>query len=86
MLIGVAAGFAVGILPGLGGTATLAIMLPFTFDMTPTEAFAFLLGMGSVLSTDRYGWYWLLDPLVLGLLLLAVVVVFYPSFRSRRQA
>ena len=38
------------------------------------------------LSTDRYGWYWLLDPLVLGLLLLAVVVVFYPSFRSRRQA
>ena len=51
MLIGVAAGFAVGILPGLGGTVTLAIMLPFTFDMTPTEAFAFLLGMGSVTST-----------------------------------
>ena len=37
------------------------------------------------LSTDRYGWYWLLDPLVLGLLLLAVVVVFYPSFRSKHS-
>ena len=33
------------------------------------------------LSTDRYGWHWLLDPMVLGLLLLAVVVVFYSSFR-----
>jgi putative tricarboxylic transport membrane protein len=45
MLIGIAAGFVVGILPGIGGLATLALMLPFTFDMKPVEAFAFLLGM-----------------------------------------
>jgi TctA family transporter len=51
MLVGIMVGFAVGILPGLGGLATLAIMLPFVFDMKPVEAFAFLLGMLSVTGT-----------------------------------
>jgi TctA family transporter len=51
LLIGIAAGFVVGILPGVGGVTTLALMLPFTFDMKPVEAFAFLLGMLSVTST-----------------------------------
>jgi TctA family transporter len=51
MLIGVAIGFAVGILPGLGGPTTLALMLPFVFKMTPVEAFAFLLGMLAVTHT-----------------------------------
>ena len=51
MLIGVAIGFAVGILPGLGGPTTLAIMLPFVLRMTPVEAFAFLLGMLAVTNT-----------------------------------
>ena len=51
MLIGVAIGFAVGILPGLGGPTTLALMLPFVLKMTPVEAFAFLLGMLSVTNT-----------------------------------
>jgi putative tricarboxylic transport membrane protein len=51
MLIGIAVGFAVGILPGLGGAVTLALMLPFTFDMQPVQAFAFLLGMLSVTAT-----------------------------------
>lgn len=51
MMIGIAVGFVVGILPGLGGLATLAIMLPFVFDMKPVEAFAFLLGMLSVTGT-----------------------------------
>src|ERR671919_17681 len=51
MLLGVAIGFVVGILPGLGGAVTLALMLPFTFDMQPVEAFAFLLGMWVVTST-----------------------------------
>ena len=41
MLIGIAIGFAVGILPGLGGPTVLALMLPFTFHMSPVEAFAF---------------------------------------------
>src|SRR3972149_4804733 len=51
MLIGIAIGFVVGILPGLGGTATIALMLPFIVKMTPVEAFAILLGMASVLGT-----------------------------------
>jgi TctA family transporter len=51
MLIGVAIGFAVGLLPGLGGPTTLALMLPFVLKMAPVEAFAFLLGMLSVTST-----------------------------------
>lgn len=51
MLIGVGIGFLVGILPGLGGAVTLALMLPFTFSMEPIEAFAFLLGMAVVTGT-----------------------------------
>jgi TctA family transporter len=51
MLIGVAIGFTVGILPGLGGPTTLALMLPFVIKMTPVEAFAFLLGMLAVTNT-----------------------------------
>ena len=51
MLFGIALGFIVGILPGLGGSVTLALMLPFTFDMTPVQAFAFLLGMSAVVGT-----------------------------------
>src|SRR5207249_6160778 len=51
MLVGMVIGYAVGILPGLGGAVTLAIMLPYTFPMTPVNAFAFLLGMLSVTAT-----------------------------------
>ena len=51
MLIGIGLGFVVGILPGLGGPTTLAIMLPFVFKMNPVEAFAFLLGMAAVTNT-----------------------------------
>lgn len=51
MLIGIAVGFWVGLLPGIGGLTTLALMLPFIYDMTPVEAFAFLLGMHSVTAT-----------------------------------
>jgi putative tricarboxylic transport membrane protein len=51
MVVGIAIGFIVGILPGLGGPATIALMLPFIVKMTPVEAFAILLGMASVLGT-----------------------------------
>jgi putative tricarboxylic transport membrane protein len=51
MLVGIALGFVVGILPGLGGPTTLALMLPFIFTMQPVEAFAFLLGMAAVTAT-----------------------------------
>ena len=51
MLLGVGVGFWVGLLPGLGGVTTLALMLPFIYAMTPIEGFAFLLGMHSVVAT-----------------------------------
>jgi len=51
MSLGILIGFAVGILPGLGGPTTLALMLPFIIKMKPVEAFAFLLGMASVTNT-----------------------------------
>src|SRR5947209_8442195 len=51
MLVGIGVGFIVGIMPGLGGPTTLALMLPFIFSMTPVQAFAFLLGMSAVTAT-----------------------------------
>jgi putative tricarboxylic transport membrane protein len=51
MLIGIGVGFWVGLLPGLGGATTLALMLPFIYGMQPIEAFAFLLGMHAVVAT-----------------------------------
>ncbi len=51
MMLGIVIGFAVGILPGLGGPVTLALMLPFIFKMEAVEAFAFLLGMSAVTAT-----------------------------------
>ncbi|HEX5033247.1 MAG TPA: tripartite tricarboxylate transporter permease, partial [bacterium] len=50
-LAGIVIGFLVGILPGLGGPVTLALMLPFIFTMSPVEAFSFLLGMAAVTAT-----------------------------------
>ncbi|MGH2437408.1 MAG: tripartite tricarboxylate transporter permease, partial [bacterium] len=51
MLIGIALGFWVGLLPGFGGGTTLALMLPFVYRMEPVQAFAFLLGMHAVTAT-----------------------------------
>ncbi len=51
MVVGIAVGFVVGILPGLGGPTAMALMLPFVFKMNAVEAFAFLLGMTAVTAT-----------------------------------
>jgi len=51
MLMGIALGFVVGILPGIGSPGAMALMLPFIFSMNPVEAFAFLLGMYAVTAT-----------------------------------
>lgn len=48
---GVMVGLVMGILPGVGGVAGLALLLPFTFGMDAYSAFAFMLGLGSVTST-----------------------------------
>jgi len=51
MMLGMGIGFFVGLLPGLGGATTLALMLPFIYKMDPTTAFAFLLGSNAVTAT-----------------------------------
>src|SRR5262247_17873 len=52
MLIGIILGFWVGLLPGIGGLSTLALMLPFSYTIKqPVEAFCFLLGMLAVTGT-----------------------------------
>jgi putative tricarboxylic transport membrane protein len=52
MLLGIAIGFWVGLLPGIGGLSTLALMLPFSYSIKePISAFAFLLGMLAVTGT-----------------------------------
>ena len=48
---GAVLGLVLGILPGIGGLAGTAMLLPFTFSMDPVTAFAFLLGLGSTTAT-----------------------------------
>jgi TctA family transporter len=48
---GVVMGLALGILPGIGGVAGTALLLPFTYNMDPHAAFAMLLGLGSTTTT-----------------------------------
>src|SRR5436309_15668214 len=43
--VGVALGTAVGILPGLGPPATIAMLLPLTFLMSPAAAMIMLAGI-----------------------------------------
>jgi TctA family transporter len=44
-------GLVLGIVPGIGGLAGTAMLLPFTFHMDPYTAFALLLGLGSTTAT-----------------------------------
>ena len=45
LMVGIGIGFVVGLLPGLGGAVTLALMLPFVFGLEPINAFALLVAM-----------------------------------------
>ena len=44
-------GLVLGIVPGIGGLAGTAMLLPFTYTMDPYSAFALLLGLGSTAAT-----------------------------------
>ncbi|MPZ55363.1 MAG: hypothetical protein GEU91_02470 [Rhizobiales bacterium] len=48
---GVIMGLVLGILPGIGGLAGTALLLPFTFALDPYTAFALLLGLASTTAT-----------------------------------
>lgn len=51
MLVGVAVGLVVGILPGLGGIAGMSILLPFVYGMDTVSALALLIGLLAVTPT-----------------------------------
>lgn len=48
---GVVMGLVLGILPGIGGLAGVALLLPFTYNLDPYTAFALLLGLASTTAT-----------------------------------
>lgn len=52
LFLGVSLGLVVGILPGLGGTVGMAILLPFVYGMDPYTGMALLIGMAAVLHTS----------------------------------
>ena len=52
MVLGVLMGIWLGAVPGLGGIIGLILLLPFTFDMEPVNAFALLLGLFAVTTTS----------------------------------
>lgn len=51
LALGVLIGVAVGILPGLGGTAGMAMVLPFLLGVEPSVALALMIGLLSVIAT-----------------------------------
>lgn len=51
LMVGVVIGLVVAILPGLGGTVGLALVLPFIYGMDPTSALALMIGLLSVTCT-----------------------------------
>src|SRR5579863_2139571 len=48
---GVCMGLSLGLLPGIGGVAGTALLLPFTYNMDAHAAFGMLLGLGSTTTT-----------------------------------
>ena len=50
--LGVLIGLVLGVIPGLGGLVGLSLLLPFTFNMDPYTALAFLMGLQAVVVTS----------------------------------
>lgn len=52
LMIGVVSGLVIGVIPGLGGTAAVAIMLPFVFILEQNQAMALIIGTVAVVHTS----------------------------------
>jgi TctA family transporter len=52
LLVGTVEGIVVGLLPGMGGTACVAILLPFIYNLGPHTAMAVLVGALAVVHTS----------------------------------
>lgn len=50
--LGVMIGLVLGVIPGLGGLVGLSLLLPFTYNMDPYTALAFLMGLQAVVVTS----------------------------------
>lgn len=52
LVVGVLAGLVMGIIPGLGGTGAVAVLIPFAFILEPTQALALIIGAVAVVHTS----------------------------------
>ena len=52
LILGVALGLVVGVIPGFGGTVGLSLLLPFVFGMEPVSGIAMMMGLMSVVATS----------------------------------
>jgi putative tricarboxylic transport membrane protein len=52
MFLGITVGLVIGVLPGLGGTVGMSLLLPFVFGMDPFSGIALLIGMAAVVHTS----------------------------------
>ena len=52
LALGVLIGLVLGVIPGLGGLVGLLLLLPFTFNMDPFTALAFMMGLQAVVVTS----------------------------------
>lgn len=52
LCLGVVAGLVIGMIPGLGGTAAVALLLPTVFILDPFQALALIIGASAVVHTS----------------------------------
>lgn len=52
LVLGVAIGLVIGVIPGIGGLTGFALLVPFTYTMDPISAVAMLIGMQAVTTTS----------------------------------
>lgn len=50
--IGIVVGLIIGVIPGLGGTGAVAVLLPFVFVLEPNQAIAMIIGAVAVVHTS----------------------------------
>lgn len=50
--VGVVVGIVIGVIPGLGGTGAVAVLLPFVFVLEPNQAIAMIIGAVAVVHTS----------------------------------
>lgn len=52
LAVGVVVGLIIGVIPGLGGTGAVAVLLPFVFVLEPEQAIAMIIGAVAVVHTS----------------------------------